>query len=285
MTTWNDRLLPHPLLAYWNDDYGDAVFRLTLPHDPILNPDHRISLGVKFHLTSSYLASLIAANQAEYMLLVTCQATFDRDVIRSRFSEEVLTLDATKFSGEVVLLPFVVAVNELQSFSTTEHAEEIRNAKSDGFNIPTGAILAVGRATTFDMTAPDSPFSCVDLFPDENISRGAFAVDLNDNRIKIRVHPEEKSKLEQLRRDGERTATVPILFQALYLHAIAEGVRGLHDHMERRWAMSFTRALENMDISIADAEDLRERSLQHAQRLLKYPLGTMLIAMSDAEEE
>ena len=69
MTTWNDRLLPHPLLAPWNDDYTDATFTAQVPH-AVLNNGKQINLTIKYHLTSQALRALVEEGKARYVGLV-----------------------------------------------------------------------------------------------------------------------------------------------------------------------------------------------------------------------
>ena len=78
MTTWNDRLLPHPLLAPWNDDYTDAAFTAQVPH-AVLNNGQQINLTVKYHLTSPALRGLLAEGKARYVGLIACAKTFNRN--------------------------------------------------------------------------------------------------------------------------------------------------------------------------------------------------------------
>lgn len=288
MTMWNDRLLPHPLLAYWNDDYGDAVFRLTLSQDPVLNDFQQVTILRKYHLTSPYLKQLISTGIAEYVLLITCPGTFARTVIKSgREEEDVEILDATNYTGQVSLSPYIVASQRIENFISAEHAEEIRRAMPEGFTVEEGTILAVGRAQDFYLGTPLDPASSLDLVADAQVKQGVFDVQLDDNRIKIHVCPEDKEKLDRLRQDGEGSTSMAMLFPALYLHAVAEGLRRLEDYADRTWVASFRDALDKLDPQEqpGDDGDIKERSLHYAQILLQGPLGKMLGAMTNPEED
>ena len=78
MTTWNDRLLPHPLLAPWTDDYSEASFTAQVPH-AVINNGKQINLTIKYHLTSQSLQELISEGKAQFVSLIACAKTFSRN--------------------------------------------------------------------------------------------------------------------------------------------------------------------------------------------------------------
>ena len=182
MTTWNDRLLPHPLLAPWNDDYTDATFVAQVPH-AVLNNGDQINLTVKYHLTSPALRSLIMEGRAQYVGLVACAKTFSRNSYATRQEDEIYILDAADYADELKLTPYVVAIQAIEGFVASEHNEEIRKFKPDGFDIPAGSILAVGNSTDVTLEEGGSPYSVIDLVADPNIEMGTFKAELDDNRV------------------------------------------------------------------------------------------------------
>ena len=125
MTTWNDRLLPHPLLAPWNDDYTDATFNAQVPH-AVLNNGERINLTVKYHLTSQALRELVANGKAQYVGLIACAKTFNRNSYATDQEDELYILDAADYAEELKLTPYVVAAQRIEGFIAPEHNEEIR---------------------------------------------------------------------------------------------------------------------------------------------------------------
>ena len=282
MTTWNDRLLPHPLLAPWNDDYTDATFAAQVPH-AVLNNGKRINLTVKYHLTSPALQSLIAEGKAQYVGLVACAKTFSRDSYATRQEDEIYILDAADYADELKLTPYVVAIQPIEGFVASEHNEEIRRFKPDGFDIPAGSILAVGNSTDVTLEEGGSPYSVIDLVADPNIEVGIFKVELDDNRLKVHMAPPDKSRTEALRMHGQNSREMAILFPSIYLHAITEALRNLSDHSDRRWAQTMLKALERNGIDV-DVDELQINALTYAQTLMERPVGTLMTAL-DREEE
>ena len=285
MTTWNDRLLPFPLLAGWTDDYGEAIFRATVPH-AVLNNGHSITLTIKYQLTSPTLRELVSSGRAQYVGLLVCTRTFHRNSYATSAEDDVQVLEAGNYSGELKLTPYIVATQPLVGFISPEHAPEIREIKPDGFDIPAGSILAVGDATDIALEEGGSPYSVIDLVAADNIERGSFKVDLYDNRIKIYLAREDKDRLETLRNQEERkTEMQAIFFPAIYLHAITEALRNLAEpeFADKHWANTMRSALARHHIEVD--ENLAEKALSYAQELMENPVGKLLTSIVGSREE
>ena len=282
MTTWNDRLLPHPLLAPWTDDYPEASFEAQVPH-AVINNGKQLNLTIKYHLTSQSLRELIAEGQAHYLSVVACGKTFNRNTYPCDQEDDLCILDAQDYSEELKLTPYVVAKQRIEGFVSAELAEEITYIKPAGFDIPIGSILAVGNSTEIELEAGGSPFAVIDLVSDTSVDKGIFKVDLDDNRIKVYMAPDDKDRIEALRQHGEHSWEMAVLFPSIYLHAIAEALRSLADYPEKRWSRTMRRVLERHNI-FADDEELRSNALTYSQTLMERPVGTLMTALSREED-
>lgn len=288
MTTWNDRLLPYPLLAPWTDDYSDAIFVANVPH-AVLNNGEQITLTIKYHCTSQILRELVTNGQARYVALVGCPKTFSRDTFETNQDDDVQVLDADGYAGELKLTPYIIATQLIDAFISGEHAEEIRDIKPEGFDIPPGSILAVGDSTDITLEEGGSPYSIIDLVAnsDPKFDQGSFHVALDDRRIKIHVAPHDKERIEALRRQEERrTEVMAVFFPAVYLHAITEALRNLStpEYQDKDWTHTMLQALERNGIAVDD-EDIKDNALKYAQTLMEKPVGALLTAFSSREEE
>ena len=282
---WNSRLLPHPLLAPWTNDYGEAEFLAAVPHAVRTNGD-KINLTIKYHLTSQTLRELVANEQAQYVGLVVCLKTFSRGSYPSRSDETLQSLEAGDYSEALTFTPYVVATSQLEGFISEEHAEEIRQIKAEGFTIPPGSILAVGRPIDIMLEDGGNPFSVMDLVADKDVASGSFQVELGENKIEIHVSPDDKARMDALRNRGEHTAEMASLFPGVYLHALTEALLNLSDYSEQHWSHNLRSALQQLNIDPdADPERLKTDALKHAQTLLGNPLGTLLTAFENREEE
>ena len=282
MTTWNDRLLPHPLLAPWTDDYQEASFTAQVPH-AVINNGKQINLTIKYHLTGQSLLELISEGKAHYVSLIACAKTFSRNSYPCEHEDDICILEAQDFSEELKLTPYIVAKQPMDGFTSAELAEEITLIKPDGFHIPVGSILAVGNSTEIELEEGGSPFAVIDLVADPNVDDGTFKVDLDDDRIKVYMASGDKDRIEALRQHGEHSWEMAVLFPSIYLHAVAEGLRNLADYSDTRWSRTMRRALERHNI-ITDDEELEANALTHAQALMERPVGTLMTALSREED-
>ena len=285
MSRWNDRQLPHPLLAPWTDDYGDLQFTATVPH-AVEGNGKRINFTIKYHLTSHALRDLISRGDANYLSIVTCPSTSQRAALSTTDGDEnVHVLDAEGYCDELLLSPYIAAAHSLDGFTSDELADEFNEFKPNGFNIPQGAILAVGEDTRITLDDSGSPESVIDLVSDPNVEDGLCKVDLEEPRIKIHVSPADKPRIEAMRKHGINSTENASLFPSIYLHAVTEALRNLNNYSEdSSWVKSIRATLSTQNIG-ADDEILKDDAFYYSQILMNNPIGTFLKAFGNQEEE
>ena len=284
MAGWNDRHLPHPLLAPWTDDYIGRSFGAIVPHAVEGNGKH-INFTIKYHLTSDTLRDLISNGRAQYLTIITCPTTSCRTALPTTQDEDVHVLEAGDYAGYLLLTPYIVAARPLAGYMSEELADEFRQFRPEGFAVPAGSILAVGEETRMDLDDSGSPESVIDLVSNPLVESGLFTVDLEESRIKVYVSPEDKLRIESLRERGASSTAGATLFPSVYLHAVTEALRNLSACPEdASWARSIRRALESNRIAVDD-EILRDNALIYAQKLMDKPVGTLLTAFANQEEE
>ena len=206
-----------------------------------------------------------------------CPKTFSRDTFETNQDDDVQVLDAIGYAGELKLTPYIIATQLIDGFISGEHAEEIRDIKPEGFDIPPGSILAVGDSTDITLEEGGSPYSIIDLVAnsDPKFDQGSFHVALDDRRIKIHVAPHDKERIEALRRQEERrTEVMAVFFPAVYLHVITEALRNLStpEYQDKDWTHTMRQALERNGIAVDDEDIKRQcaeiRSNAHGKNLL-----------------
>ena len=182
--------------------------------------------------------------------------------------------------------PYVVATRWISEFISDEHAEEIRYIKPEGFSVPPGSILAVGESTRIILEEGGSPYSVIDLVSDHNADRGSFKIDLEDNRIKIYVAPEDKDRIEALRQHSATSMENAALFPSLYRHAVIEALRKLpvYSGSDRQWTRTMRDALERCNVDVDD-DELTNNALVYAQTLMEQPVGRFLTAFTSRDVE
>ena len=281
MTTWHPRMLPYPLLAPWTEDYDHSSFGVDVP-EAVLNNGRQVHVDLVFRLYSDTLRRLVENNKATYAVEVSCPRTFARST-QAMSERDALLLDASDYDEEILLTPYVVSDSPLKEFTSPEHASEWRDHRPEGFSVPAAGILAVGNSTR--IVLEDSGVnSVIDMIANPGVSEGTFAVQLDDERIKIHVPIAEKEKIEAVRTRRGSSVAFAALFPGLYLHAVAEALRNLSEHENTRWAFTMRNALDGLGHGGVEAELLSSDALRYAQELMEQPVGVLLTAAMNSDE-
>ena len=283
MTYWNDRALPYPVLSPHNDDYPGKLFGAFSP-DTVLSDGRQINLTLKYTLNSQTLLDLIDDEQAEYVSLIACSRTSARSSVRGRSSEDVLTLSASDYAASLDIAPYVIAKTPITGFLSTEHHYEFHHLKPDGYSVPASGILAVGNPIRVDLDPRLGAESVFDLVPDSALDRGRFEIDMESDHIKILVNPDDKGEIERWRAQGSIGTGQAALFPGLYLHAVTEALRNMHDYEGYNWFTVLKKVLEDKELE-TDADVIEMKALNYAQQLLEKPLGKLLEALKSDEED
>ena len=286
MSFWNKRYIPYPFLSPWTNDYNKGVkFGVQIPNSTRDNHDH-INLTIRYELNSRFLKKLIAERKAKYVSIIECNQTFRRLALSPSANdvEDIFVEPVTDFSDSLSLVPYIVATCAIDGFLSDEHVEEIHCLNPQGFSIGSWSMLARGAEQRIELDSNSNPNSVIDLVGSPEVDRGAFNIDLNDNRIKIYVSHDDYHIISAFRErkkaiEPERASLVP----SLYMYAIVEALRNLPDHEDRLWSATMRNALEKRDIT-ADDEELRDNSIKYAQMLMENPIGTMLQSFGRGED-
>ena len=282
MPTWNHRLLPHPLLAPWSDDYPGKAFETLVPH-AVLNNGKEMSFTIKYNLTSRYLRSLVDNGSAEYVAILTCSRTGLREEYRTNQTDEVYVVPAANYSRTVRIHAFVVATRKHEPFLSSEHTDEYARYKPGGFVVSRGSILAVGSPKRIELEDGASPFSVVDLVANPKVADGLFLLDYEEERIKIYVSPSDKQRIEAIRARGLNSLEIATLFPGIYLHAISDALRLLDVYPSSRWTHAITGALKRHNLS-REPQIARNNAIEYAQKIMEKPVERLMTALLGKED-
>ena len=282
MTTWNQRMLPYPLLAPWTEDYQRSFFGVDVP-EAVLNNGRDVRVKLVFRLYSETLRGLIEKQDAGYAVEVSCPRTFVRGTHLVSEQDELI-LEAGDYNEEILLTPYIASMRELEGFSSPEHAKEWCSFRPDGFSVPKAGILAVGNSTRI-ILEDSGVSSVIDLVANGNVPEGTFSIQLDEDHIKIHVPILEKDRIEAVRKRRGSSVEFAALFPGLYLHAIGEGLRNLAEHEHTRWSFTVRNALSRAGHGDVELELLSSDALRYAQELMEQPVGTFLAAAMNSDEE
>ena len=278
--SWNERFMPYPVLTPSNDDYNNPRFEL-LVNEPV-RAGGVLTIPFKLEVSSASLKKLISKSKAQYVIQTSCIRTVARDTHRTFLDTDTFELLDGDYSDALVLTPYILAVEEIPSFKSDEHAREWRDYHPEGFDIEEAGILAVGNDVEITL-ASDSIGSVIDLVAMPQ-AEGMFSVELDGEHIVISVSGEDKQRIDAMRRRSERDITHASLFPSLYLHAITSALQSVFDYEDRRWARTILNQLEDKGIQ-ADRETIAAQSLHYAQLLMEQPLAKHLDAAFATETD
>lgn len=280
MSHRNHRLIPHPVLSKQRRDYlPECYFKMSVSNKVITKGGEGISIVVEYAINSPTLLAMVEQGRAGYVALIECADTYRRERFISGQTVERIDLHRRDWEGDFFLASYVTATEEISGFTAPEHSDLIKSLTPSGFDLPVGAILAVGNVEAIALGEAPGVNSIFDLAPDRQIPVGTFSTDLTGQRIAINLHPNDLEKINIARQNANQE---PVLHQSLYLHALDKAVRSLTEHEDKRWASIIRQKLEEHGIS-STGNDLADQSEKLSQAIFQSqgvsPLGRMMDAM------
>ena len=281
-TAWNSRTFPYPLLGPPNGDYQeDVTFRVNIPKTIETN-GKTISLSIQYYLGSQYLNDLISNGQAEYLLNIDCVSTKRRQALTGTEPHQKHVISTDGYHKELVVTPYVIAKEQIQNFTCTEHNHEYAQFNPQGITLPIGSIIAVGQQHRVNLQPKSNAFSIIDIVTDPNLKPGdPPTIDTEGERIKIGFNQEDKLTVESIRthRNNEAHPHMAGLYASVYMPAIAQGLLELSEH-KTAWATSLREVLETIKIA---PDVAAEQPIYYAQKIMENPVRKFMATYDNGE--
>lgn len=259
---------PHPILSAETQDYSTGNFELALSVQESANCSDATLRG-NLTLDERSIQELLDSGKAKSGVMITC-----RDTYLDRFDERPpgnisILLENGIVRGTVHVRAVVIAAQDELRLDS----EHIDKEFPDGARIVnTGDFLALSDELRFEAglekLAPlESIFT---LVKHEDVPKGSFKINPDEEAIQIMVHPDLHTFLGLLR---GRADMCDVMLSSVFLPAIMsvlDIMRGESDFQDRRWhgVMMARCKAEGIDIG---NQDLAES----AQKLLDAPLNSL----------
>ena len=175
-----------------------------------------------------------------------------------------IELPLQEYADDILITPYIVSTEE-QKISSNEHHEEFNGIE---INVPKGAILAVGNEHRITLDMLSTLTAAISLIEYPKIDEDKYEINLDNDRINIRLNPKTKLKVERVRSIDRK-----ILFPALYMSALTHAIANLENNDNKKWSKSLLATLEKYNV---DKRDLKEQPYKCAQLLLENPLRHIL---------
>lgn len=267
-----EKSFPHPVLRPRSTDYERVEFEVEIKIERVEGTT-AVRVAANFTMSDRDLLGLVERGTARYSLVLRCPTTnFRRDLsapnphVEQEFSHG-------EIAGELEITPFCVAAKPIAGFRADRW-----NADYDGreFNLPEGAVLAMDDSVTHWIdTADDGHIGSIfDLVPYDMAVRGQWSCGLSEDRVAIRMHPEDYQRFFDAReRLGSSSADWYYLMNGVYLPAVLYLLDVVdsepREHESKRWYASLETRLEGL--KCAPIGDGSSERLKDAQAILENP--------------
>lgn len=272
---------PHPVLAPWSDDIGNATFDTKIAFE-LDKTENQVSVHCSVTLDQPDIVALIESGLATFGCFIKCEQTGVRRLQRLGFPSGNQQFASGALIGRVQLRPMVWSVKPIADYAPVGAHIEF----AGGMDIDTGQILALDDEQVIEVTRPPLPplESIFEIQSSDTIPDGEFNVDPEADRITVRMSPATYHLVQELRTADDSTRAV--LMNALYVPIIMEvldllrGDDGDERFEQYRWLHPFKARCELADVDLIDPSLLSD-----AQRLLLQPFASLnqLIEYGDDE--
>lgn len=257
----------HPILSPHTEDYGDRTFDITL--DVEESPDTgTIRIEGRCTLDDPSVRKLIDTEQARIGVVVECLETYYQRFFPAQLSSFTLEFDQGELRGRVAVQAVIAATADNVRLASGSIAEDYPDHTRV---VGTGDVVAVSTIHSFeaglDKLLPME--SIFHLVSNEQVEEGIFHVGLDNEAIRIEVHPQLYATIYGLRGTSMRDILLPSLFLPVVMSAL-DAMRnpGYEAH---RWHRVIEARCSHEGITIDAGTDLAFAG----QKLLDAPLGLL----------
>lgn len=266
-------LFPYPVLSGFTDDYTKCTF------DAMIAPigeqgKEPESWKIHFRLSEEKLLNLVKREQAQYAIEIICNKTFYRHIEKSFDDQLEISIPKGALQGRVEMNALLICVEPEERFQSSNFNQEYGEGFS--FDMRLGYVLAMDAYSYYFDFSRVQPFGSVFVLKgDENATEGIFSVDLNEEKIAIVVHPDDRDSFQEMRKQKNLREVV---LTGIYLPVLVEVLREMvgedwEAHTDKKWYRTIQHQLDVQGHNLALND-----CFEVAQQLLKSPFGRLIRA-------
>ncbi|QNH54748.1 hypothetical protein H1B31_01950 [Selenomonas timonae] len=286
------RLYPYPVLSTYSDDYQSGKFNAVI--EPRKEGYH-LRVDFTAELTNDALKKLIRSGQAKYVYHMECAQTGFRKVFQTGEVIASELLSDKNLNGTLQICSFIVAVEDIQGYSSEDFHEDYRGIS---FDIEAGCIMASGKMVAVHISKDvDELEHMPSIF---SIARNAddtckhMMVDYSGRKIVIKLPMDDYYSYKQLSKTPQIQAVlnsltiVPALIYVLgELKRVSVSER--EENAENLWYRVLAKTLATkFDCDISSEEFEEQDVMRLAQSLINEPVSDafkMLAGFSGGDDE
>ncbi|NBB80534.1 MAG: hypothetical protein GVY36_14010 [Verrucomicrobia bacterium] len=260
------KAFPYPVLRPYSDDFTQSAIQSTC--DFICTAEG-VTLSVHVALSSDEIREAISRDQAQFVVLVSCRATYFRSVTSFSESTVELTINPADIGGEVSVDVYVVATTTFD-FESPEINNEFNSAR---FTYRAGELLAQAEPGMFyfDRELFKPLTSVFDLVKNDSLVGADWRIALDGNHVEISLSAEMKEVIDSARNSkAHKAVLLNSLYYAAVLHVIEKVKSSSEEFKNRKWWEILTKQIHNNGLDIESLE-----SYEIANILLRMPLSLL----------
>ena len=271
------RLYPHPVLAWFSDDYRNAMFQ---PAFEVGGNKGFYKIRMTCKTSSKSLNRLISEGRAAFAIHVECPATRYRALFMATDESFEVDIAVADIDAKVEVCRLIVATQEILNYASDEFHEDFTGRS---FRLIKGDSLAVAEDITFyadkksdELAKLPSIFS---IRRSNDNEAPPLSVDPSADRIAVWLSPSAHDRFTSLNSDEllRSTLSASVLVPALVL--VLEKM--MHDEereslMDLRWYRTIARKLKDLDLDAERLADSGESSVVLSNKLIGDPLSNSL---------
>jgi hypothetical protein len=270
---------PHPVLAPWSEDIGNASFDTKIVFQ-LDEAENQVTIRCDATLDHPDIRALIETGSAQFGCFIKCLATGLRGLQPLGFPYGSQQFASGALLGRVQLRPVVWSTMQIADYNPAgAHAEF-----AGGMNVDAGQILALDDEQVIEVTRPPLPplESIFKIESSDEVPAGEFEIDTADDLITVLMPKATYQLVQDLRNADESTRAV--LMNGLYVPIIMEVLDQLRegdDQFEQyRWLHPFRARCELVEVDIT-----KPSLLNDAQKLLQQPFASLSQLIDYGDDE
>lgn len=265
---FHNRAFPYPILDgsdYSRDDYIDGGYQASFENSAI-NEQGKVVFTIEHFCTVDELRNVVSDGKAKFGVLVTCSDTSLRKFFTSEYEEQKIEIEAKDLYGRVEIWPQIVAVAQIEGFSSEFLNEEFKDL---AFDLEPGDVLAtddsVVRFFEFNRLSFEtliSARSSQDLLP------FSYSITLQERSIYIDMGVKLYELFMDLRAEPDKR---PFLAMSIYKDCFYVALNELATNPEAgeyRWARALEQKLGEKNIRLPEEPSANDLNAI-AQQLLE----------------
>ena len=265
----HQKAFPYPVLRPDVDDYLNAEFQVSVDVEGGKG-NKKIDAKIAVALSSNEIKKEIEKGNAAISVIFSCRDTYFREAVTTSKYEFKKSFDSSVFRGEVIIYPFVVALQPILKFPAKGINKEFRK---DSFEFAIGEVLAADEPKVIyidrELFKPVS--SILQIVKDDNLSGFEWRVRFDEEKLQILLSAEAKEVIDKARNTKRNQA---VLLNSIYFAAIMEAIQKLKEEPElaeeKRWARVIEQQCHNAALDYSKHE-----TYIVTQQLLRMPLNLL----------